>query len=67
MQMERIDVREFNPAYGFSWGPVRIHRTAHIDGRGWIITIWTDSKELEVYVTEKGRNIRVWRDGKELT
>jgi hypothetical protein len=46
--------------YGFAWGPMIVERSAHIEGRGYILTVKTDHARVEVYVTEKGRKINVY-------
>ena len=50
------------------WGPLAVTAIAHVEGRGYILDIETEARRqpLQVYVTEKGHSIRVWRDGKEL-
>lgn len=50
------------------WGPMAVTAIAHIEKRGYVLFVETEARErpLEVYVSEKGRNIRVWRDGREL-
>lgn len=44
--------------YGFEWGPMVVERTAHIEGRGYALTIKTEHKSITVFVTEKGRKIK---------
>ena len=44
--------------FGFEWGPMRVVRCAHIEGRGRVIVIATDHAELEVFVSEKGHKIK---------
>lgn len=46
-----------NP-YGFDWGPMSVERTAHIEGRGYALTIRTEHQTMQVFVTEKGRKIK---------
>jgi hypothetical protein len=43
--------------FGFDWGPMRVQRLAHIEGRGYVLEIATDAKVMQVYVTEAGRKI----------
>ena len=53
--------------YGFAWGPVIVERTAHIDGRGYVVTVRTPGSyepSVQVYVSEKGRVMRVYPRGK---
>lgn len=51
-----------NP-YGFDWGPMQVNRTAHIEGRGYVVTVKTAHAEIQVYVTEKGRKVEAYRPG----
>lgn len=44
--------------YGFRWGPMVVERTAHIDGRGYCLTIRTEKQSMQVYVSEKGQTMR---------
>ena len=53
--------------YGFQWGPLDVVRIAHFPGRGRVLGLKTQHDELEVFVTNKGRRIRAWKDGKELS
>lgn len=43
--------------YGFDWGPAKIERITHIEGRGRVMEIRTDHARIQVYITEKGRKI----------
>lgn len=43
--------------YGFCWGPMIVTRLAHVNGRGYSLSIETPHAEMQVYVTEKGRKI----------
>lgn len=47
--------------YGFDWGPVVVERVAHVEGRGYCISIRGrkdyNGPEVQVYVSEKGRVI----------
>ena len=50
-------------------GPVEVEYLAHIEGRGYALRIRPVGRahpDLEVWVSEKGRSIRCWLDGKEL-
>lgn len=51
--------------FGFVWGPMRVERLAHLEGRGRVISVKAGSKELQVYVSEKGRRVRVFEVGGE--
>lgn len=52
--------------YGFQWGPMEVTRITYLVGRGRVLKIRTEHQELEVFVSEKGRNIRVYKNGEEL-
>ena len=48
-----------------------IQRTATLDGRGSVMRVWSlepgpDKVRLEIYLSEGGRSLRVWRGNKEL-
>lgn len=45
--------------YGFVWGPVEVTRLMHVKGRGRVIAIDTGHHRFHVYVSEKGRSVRV--------
>ena len=62
-------VREADHIYqfGFKWGPMWVTRIARLGTRGRVLQVRTDHRKIEVFVSDKGRSIRVWRDGKELT
>jgi hypothetical protein len=47
--------------YGFRWGPLVVERTAHIEGRGYVVTIRTERQSMQVYVSEKGHKIEPMR------
>ena len=46
--------------YGFRWGPLVVERTAHIEGRGYVVTVRTERESVQVFVSEKGRNLRTY-------
>ena len=46
--------------YGFRWGPLVVERTAHFEGRGYVVTIKTERESMQVYVSEKGRKLRAY-------
>ena len=52
------------------WGPVEVFCLAHIEDRGYALKVETPSHKghrgLEIWVSEGGRSIRCWIDGKEL-
>ncbi len=53
--------------YGFEWGPLEVRRVAHIEGRAYVLVVDTGFELLEIYVSEKGRKIRAFKDNVELT
>lgn len=51
--------------YGFAWGPMGVTRVAEYKGTV-VVDITTDTgKSISVYVSPKGRSIRVFGDGSE--
>jgi len=46
--------------FGFTWGPIRVTRVSHVEGRGYVVSITADGTELEVYISPKGRSVRVF-------
>jgi hypothetical protein len=48
--------------YGFRWGPMVVDRVAHIDGRGYVVSVRSsagyDGPEVQVFVSEKGRRVK---------
>jgi hypothetical protein len=46
-----------NP-YGFDWGPAKVERACHVDGRGYVLEIHTQHARLQVYISEQGRKIK---------
>ena len=51
--------------YGFTWGPAVVTRTTN-DDEYRVISITTDTKLVQVRISPKGRNVRVWLNGNEL-
>jgi hypothetical protein len=52
--------------FGFIWGPVTVERTATLPpGDRRVITVRTEHRELDVYVSATGRSVRVFSGGKE--
>ena len=48
-----------------------IQRTVSVEGRGSVIRVWSrgpgpNRQRLEIYLSEGGRSLRVWRGNKEL-
>lgn len=50
--------------YGFDWGPIVVERVAHIEGRGYCISIRGrhdyEGPEIQVLVSEKGRSVTAY-------
>jgi hypothetical protein len=57
--------------YGFTWGNVEVTRLSHLEGRGRTLEVAVSGRPrregLQVYISEGGRSVRVWRDGRELS
>ena len=47
-------------SFGFDWGPMKVERAAHIEGRGYVLMVKTEHARLEVFVTEAGRKIKTY-------
>jgi len=46
--------------YGFRWGPLSVVRLAHVEGRGYVLSVQTEHHPgVEVRVSEKGHVIKV--------
>ncbi len=57
--------------YGFRWGNVEVTRCMYLPGRGRTLIIAPEGNGysgggVEVYVSEGGRSVRVWKNGREL-
>ena len=50
--------------YGFSWGPVVVERVAHVEGRGYCISVrgerWPGGPEIQILVSEKGKAVTAY-------
>lgn len=50
--------------YGFKWGPLDVERVAHIEGRGYVVSVrgpkGYEGPEVQVYVSEGGRVVRAY-------
>lgn len=50
--------------YGFRWGPMLVERVAHIEGRGYVVSIRSrddySGPEIQVLVSEKGRRVTAY-------
>ena len=50
--------------YGFNWGPVVVERVAHVEGRGYCISIrgseGYEGQEIQVLVSEKGKRVTAY-------
>lgn len=53
--------------FGFKWGPAHIHRICHIEGKGRLLSVKTEHGCIEVWISEKGKSLRAFRDGRELS
>lgn len=53
--------------FGFTWGPMQVHRIMHLPGKGRLLSIKTEHGCIEVWVSDKGRSLRAFRDGRELS
>lgn len=51
-------------AYGFSWGPIKVTRMAHIT-QGKRENYCVSVNGVDIHVSKTGRSVRVFRDGKE--
>lgn len=56
--------------YGFAWGPMAVDRSIHVEGKGRVVSIaptnettatWKHWTELQVFMSEGGRRLRVHR------
>lgn len=53
--------------HGFTFGPMEVARIMDVDGRGCVLGVKSVAGvQLQVFVSTKGKSVRVWRDGKEL-
>ena len=43
--------------YGFRWGPMVVQRSAHIEGRGYALTVRTEHQSIQISISEKGHKI----------
>lgn len=55
--MAVLTMVEPNP-YGFNWGPMKVERLIHVEGRGYVLEIRTEHATVQIHVTEKGRKIK---------
>ena len=50
--------------YGFDWGPVVVERVAHIEGRGYVVSVRSrkdySGPEVQVLVSEKGQRVTAY-------
>lgn len=53
--------------YGFRWGPMIVERVAHIEGRGYVVSVRTrddySGPQVQVLVSEKGRSVTAYATG----
>jgi hypothetical protein len=43
--------------YGFQWGPLRVVRLVHVEGRGYLVTLQTEYQSMEIWASEGGRKL----------
>jgi hypothetical protein len=57
--------------HGFTWGNMEVTRMMTLPNGGHVLNVKAEGKKyqegVEIYLSPKGRSIRVWRNGKELT
>jgi len=46
-------------AYGFEWGPMSVVRLGHVAGRGYFLSIQTDHDGVQLFISEKGKKVRI--------
>lgn len=46
--------------YGFTFGPAKVERVCHVEGRGRVLEIHTPHARLQVYISEAGRKIKAY-------
>ena len=53
--------------HGFVWGSLTVERTMRLPERGRVVhVLGAGSAGVEVYVSNGGRSVRVFKDGREL-
>ena len=62
---ERDNDRSEVTRFGFTWGPMKVTRFATLPKHR-ALGVETDHAEVQVYVSNGGRSIRVFKDGREL-
>ena len=59
-----------NNDYGFTWGNVEVTRLFHLEGRGREVNVRPVGRSFNdgvtVYISDKGRSVRVFKNGREL-
>lgn len=50
--------------YGFTWGPAKVERACELPGERRVITVTTDHRTLDIYVSRTGRSVRVFEHGR---
>lgn len=53
--------------FGFTWGPCEVQRAFEVNGQICIRLLTDAGHRIDVYVSQAGRSVRVWRDGKKLS
>lgn len=61
-------IRAMLTQYGFEFGAMSVERIMQVEGRGTVVGVYgaDRSNGVQVYVSEKGRSVRVFRKGREL-
>lgn len=58
----------YDQDFGFTWGPLQVRRIAAFKlgkGKAYILGVSTNHHQVEIYVSETGRSVRVFIDGQE--
>lgn len=55
----RYPVEDEDGKYGFTWGPVSVVRLGHVDGRGYFLSVQTSHDGVQLFISEKGKRIRI--------
>lgn len=64
MEPNRRSEPDGTTQYGFQWGPLNVERLAHIEGRGYVVSVrgpkGYEGPEVQVFVSEKGRVVKAF-------
>lgn len=61
-----MTVREDTP-YGFRFGELLVERCMELPGRGVVVSAKAGKHTVDIFCSTKGRSLRVFKDGVELT